>query len=157
MISQTSQVNTERLWYVSRIGSERDWIWPPDILNSLQNGITRDSQDDYQDIITAISATDCTAESLHMDIQGLCGHMQRKIWQHSHRTVQHIHREFMKKSGSGSMSVGRGWEEMTGYPAMMNHTNCVDLRNLRKSKWDQELGKIEKSSWKFLMPTLKQT
>jgi len=31
---------------------------------------------------------------------------------------------------------------MPGYPAMMNHTNCVDLPKLGKSAWDQELGKI---------------
>jgi len=35
---------------------------------------------------------------------------------------------------------------MTGYPAARNHANCVDLRNLGKSEWDQELGKIEKLS-----------
>jgi len=38
---------------------------------------------------------------------------------------------------------GRGWEDMKGYPDMMNHTNCVDLWMLGTSALDQELGKIE--------------
>jgi len=42
-------------------------------------------------------------------------------------TSQSILREFLRKSHSGSRSVGRGWEDMMGYLAMMNHTNCVDL------------------------------
>jgi len=61
-----------------------------------------------------------------------------KIRQLSHRTFQCIRREFVRKS-----AVGKGWEEMTGYAAVKNHTNCVDLRNLWKSQWDQELGKIQ--------------
>jgi len=47
--------NTERLWDEYRIGPEQDWIWPPDVLNSLPNGITRESQDNYQEMITEIS------------------------------------------------------------------------------------------------------
>jgi len=70
-----------------------------------------------------------------------------------------IQREFLRKSGSCWRRVGRGWEDMKGYPAMMNHTNCVDpwmlgksawgtthcmgLWMLGNSAWDQELGKIE--------------
>jgi len=100
---------------------------------------------------------DSTAERLHIEIHGLCGRMQQKIWRLSHRTFLGIQREFVRKSGSGSRRVGRGWEEVTVYPAMRNHSNCVDLGNLGKSEWDQELGKIEKSSWKFSMPTSKQT
>jgi len=61
-----------------------------------------------------------------------------KIRQLSHRTFLCIQREF-----AGRSAVGRGWEEMTGYPAVRNHTNWVDLRYLRKSEWDQELGKID--------------
>jgi len=56
--------------------------------------------------------------------------MQQKIRQLTHRTFQGIQREFVRKSGSG----WRGWEEMTGYPAVRNHTNCVDLRNLGRAK-----------------------
>ena len=66
-----------------------------------------------------------------------------KICQLSHRTYHGMQWEFVRKSDSSSRSVGRAWEEMTGYPAVKNHTNCVDLRNLGKSQWDQELGKIE--------------
>jgi len=32
---------------------------------------------------------------------------------------------------------------MKRYPAIMNHTYCVDLRKLGKNDWDQELGNIE--------------
>jgi len=32
---------------------------------------------------------------------------------------------------------------MKGYPAMMNHTHCIDLQKLGKSASDQELGKIK--------------
>jgi hypothetical protein len=35
--------------------TERDWIWPPSILNGLPNGATRDSRDNYQKRITEIS------------------------------------------------------------------------------------------------------
>ena len=37
----------------------------------------------------------------------------------------------------------KGQRKWQGNPAMRNHTNCVDLRNLRHSEWDQELGKID--------------
>jgi len=62
-----------------------------------------------------------------------------KICQLSHSTFNGIKREFMRKSNSGSRSIARGWEEMTGYLAGRKHTNCVVLRNLGNSKWDQEL------------------
>jgi len=53
-----------------------------------------------------------------------------------------IRREFVRKSGSGSRSVGRGSADMKRYPAVRNRTNCVDLWKLGKSAWEQELGKI---------------
>jgi len=34
---------------------EQDWIWPLNILNGLPNDITRDSQDNYQEITTEMS------------------------------------------------------------------------------------------------------
>jgi len=37
----------------------------------------------------------------------------------------------------------RGWENMYGYPAVRNQTNCVDLWMLGKSRWGQLLGKID--------------
>jgi len=80
-----------------------------------------------------------------------------KICQLSHRTFQGIQRRFVRNSGSGSRSIRRGWEEMTGYLAVRNHTYCMDLRNFGRSEWDQELGKIETVSWIFSMPTSKQT
>jgi len=43
---------------------------------------------------------------------------------------------------------------MPGFLAKRNHKNCLNLRNLRKSEWHQELGKILKSSWKSSMPSL---
>jgi len=58
-------------------------------------------------------------------------------------TSHGIRREFVRKSSSSLRSVGRGLEDMKGYPAKMNDTYCVDLRKLSKSAWDQELGKIE--------------
>jgi len=50
-----SERDTERLRYGYRIGLDRDWIWLPSVLNSLPNGITRDTQDNYHEIITEIS------------------------------------------------------------------------------------------------------
>jgi len=38
-----------------RSSSERDWISPPRVPNSLKNGITRVSRDKYQEMITEIS------------------------------------------------------------------------------------------------------
>ena len=57
-------------------------------------------------------------------------------------TSHSIPRDLVRKSGQGLRSVGRGWEGMKWYPAMRNHTNCVDLWKLSKTAWDQELGKI---------------
>jgi len=54
-------------------------------------------------------------------------------------TPQHL--AFIRQSRSGSRSVGRGWEDMKGYPAMMNQTNWMDLWKLGKGVWDQDLGK----------------
>jgi len=46
-------------------------------------------------------------------------------------TLQHLawnlKGEFVGKSGVCARSVGRWSEDMKGYLAMMNHTNCVDL------------------------------
>jgi len=60
-----------------------------------------------------------------------------KMCQLSHRTCHSNQREFVRKSHSGSWSVGWEWEEITGYPAVRNLTNHVDLRNLEKCEWDQ--------------------
>jgi len=60
-----------------------------------------------------------------------------KIWQHSHCTIQAMHREYVRES-----ALEKGWEEITRYPAVRNYTNSVDLRNLRKSEWEHELGKL---------------
>jgi len=54
---------------------------------------------------------------------------EAKKCQLSHRNYHGMQREFVRKS-----AVGRVWEEMTGYPAVKNHTNCVDLHNLGKSQ-----------------------
>jgi len=54
-----------------------------------------------------------------------------------------IRRELVRKSGSASRSIGRGWEYMKRYPAVRNHTYWVDLWMLGKSAWDQELGKTD--------------
>jgi hypothetical protein len=61
------------------------------------------------------------------------------------RTSCGIHREFMRKSGSGSKSVGRGWEDVIGYPAVRNHTNCMDLCKIAQSHQVQ----LSRLSWKF--------
>jgi len=58
------------------------------------------------------------------------------------RTSHGIPREFVKKTSSGSRSVARGLDDVKGFPAIMNHTNCVDQWKLAKSVWDQKLGKI---------------
>ena len=76
------------------------------------------------------------------------------------RTSPGIRKEFMRKSGSDSRSVGsvfRGYEGIPSYDeqhklggsmsawqeCIMNLTNCVDLWKLGKSVWRQELGKRE--------------
>ena len=79
------------------------------------------------------------------------------ICQHSHSTFDGIQWDIERNSDSGSKSDGRGWEGMTDYQAVEKHTNCVDLRSPRNSEWEQELGKIETSSWKLSRPTSKQT
>jgi len=50
---------------------------------------------------------------------------------------------FVGKSSSGSRSIGTEWEDVIGYQAVRNHTNCVDLWKLGKRAWDQELWKIQ--------------
>ena len=50
-------------------------------------------------------------------------------------TLYGIRRKFLKRSSYCSNSIGKGWEDMKGYPAMMNHTHCVDLWRLGKSAW----------------------
>jgi len=92
------------------------------------------SQDNYQETFTGLTATDSSAERLHIDIHGRSRHQQQKIWQLSHRTDEGLYRDFFRKSGSGSRSVGKTFEEMTGNLAIRNHTKCGDLRNIRKSK-----------------------
>ena len=67
--------------------------------------------------------------------------MQQKIWQLSHRTLQGIQRELVRKSGSGSRSVGRGREEMTGYPAVRNHTKLRGSTKSRKERVRPRAGK----------------
>jgi len=54
-----------------------------------------------------------------------------------------IRRELVWMSGSDSTSVGSGWKDMTGYLAVRNTANCVELYNWSKSTWRQELGKID--------------
>jgi len=49
--------------------------------------------------------------------------------------------EFVRKSSSGLRRVGREWENMIGYLATRNHTNCVALWKLCKSVWEPRAGK----------------
>jgi hypothetical protein len=51
-------------------------------------------------------------------------------------TTRDIQTEFVRKSGCSLRSVGRRWQDMIV-------PNREDPRNLRKSGWDQKLGKIE--------------
>jgi hypothetical protein len=43
--------------------------------------------------------------------------------------------EFVRKNSSSLCSIRRWREDIKGYPAMMNHTNWVDLWTLGKSPW----------------------
>ena len=61
---------------------------------------------------------------------------QRAHHQHSATPLTAFQKEFVRKSSSGSGSVGRGWEDMI-LPGR------EDSQNLGKSEWDQKLGKIE--------------
>jgi len=68
-----------------------------------------------------------------------------KICQLSHRTYHGMQREFVRNNDSSSRSVGREWEEMTGYPAVRNHTNCVDLRNLGDARHVTQSSELHES------------
>jgi hypothetical protein len=57
-----------------------------------------------------------------------------KILQLSHRTFQGIEMLFMRKSDSDSRIIVIALEEMTEYPVVRNHTNCMDLRHLENSE-----------------------
>jgi len=48
----------------------------------------------------------------------------------------------MRMCGSGSRSIGIGWEDMI-LPRVEDPHNCADPRNLEQSEWDEKLGKIE--------------
>ena len=56
-----------------------------------------------------------------------------------HHTSRDLQTEFVRESGSSLRSVVRRWEDMI-LPGREDQRNCVDLRNLGKSKWDQKLG-----------------
>ena len=62
-------------------------------------------------------------------------------WTFRH-TSQGLSRELLRKRSSGSMNVERGWEEIKEYPAIKNHSNCVDQWKLGHSLSDEELGNI---------------
>jgi hypothetical protein len=61
---------------------------------------------------------------------------QRAHHQHSAAPLTAFQREFVRKSGSGSRSVGRGWEDMI-LPGR------EDPRNVGQSEWDQKMRKME--------------
>jgi len=46
-----------------------------------------------------------------------------------------IRLEFVRNRGSSLRSVGRGWDDMKGLPAMIYHTNCMDLWMFHKNAW----------------------
>jgi len=50
-----SERDSEWLRYRNPIGPGRNWIWLPNVLNSLPNGITKDSRENYQEMTTGIS------------------------------------------------------------------------------------------------------
>jgi len=72
------------------------------------------------------------------DIQGLCWRKQQRYG--NSRTARC---KASKENSQGKSTVGRGWEKITGDPAVRNHTNWVDLKNLRKSEWNQERRKMD--------------
>jgi len=59
--------------------------------------------------------------------------------------------EFMRKIGSSCKSIEQGWEDMNGYPVMMNHTHCVDLWTLGKSVWGSAQTKWIYDAWQECM------
>ena len=68
---------------------------------------------------------------------------QRALLSTPHHTSHRDWRAFMRKYSSGSRSIGSGLEDIQEFPAVKNHTNCVDLWMLCKSGWDEQLRKIE--------------
>ena len=59
------------------------------------------------------------------------------------QSTQSIRRAFVRMSSYDPKSTIREWDEMNGYPAVRNYTNCVDLWTLGKCSWDPEVGKME--------------
>jgi len=57
---------------------------------------------------------------------------QRAHHQHSTAPLGASEGNLWDRSSSGLRSLGRECEDMIGYPAMGNHTNCVDLWKLGK-------------------------
>jgi len=58
-------------------------------------------------------------------------------------TLPNILRDFVRSSGFGWRSIGSGSEDIIGYPAGRNHSNCVDLYKLSNHQGDQDLEMIE--------------
>jgi len=50
-------------------------------------------------------------------------------------TSHSIQSQFVRRSSSGSRTIGTGWEDLKGYHAMKNHKNWVDRGRLGKSAW----------------------
>jgi len=54
-----------------------------------------------------------------------------------HRTSHGIWRQFVRKRSSSLKTVVSGWDDIKRYPAMMNHTNCVDQKCFERVREDQ--------------------
>ena len=80
----------------------------------------------------------------HAPLGGSCGDIQGRECPPSTLpcTSRDIEMEFVRHSGSGSRSVGSGWEDMI-LPGREDPRNCVSPWSLGKSQWEQQLGKQE--------------
>jgi len=91
---------------------------------------------DYSLQTPSITASEYISKFTHLshgdmvDLQG-----RQPIIHTAPHLTRYLKGEFEGNSGSTSRRIGRGWEDMKGYPAMMNHTNCMDLWTLGNSAW----------------------
>jgi len=118
---------------ISKLARWRPWSASP---NSLNHGLQLHLW------VHSISSSKCISKLARP------GRRNTSLTSPNHCVVEHwrflgIQREYVRRGGSCSKSVGWGCEDMKGYLGMSNHTNCIDPWTFGKCAWDQELGTKE--------------
>ena len=114
---------------VSKCISPLAQTWPTNPApNSLEYGIW--GYDWVHSIPASKDISNCMQSRPPAIAVSLYDHHEANWWRfHS------IRREFLINSGSGSRSIGWGWQDIEQYPSVRNHPNCVDLRRFDMSVW----------------------